>query len=1391
MQKKEIVCLLACMTLVFSTVLIPVTNTRGINTNSDTVYIIKPSADEKISGIYTIKAEAPNDNQVWGNVVDLATNEYLVESMQFTKISGTDLWEYDWNTNNVPNGYYELHVGQQGAALNYVHFEVKNSGNTMPNKASKPSGPTTVYKDTYVTFTTSASDPDEDTLKYGWIWDYTPGCCSPERTPDVWTNEPYVEKAFHSEGTFDVAVLAEDPSGSHNLYSDRLTVLVIQGNDIDPSIVTSDSEITIETSFPDKDGDDIPNVHDNCPCNYNPDQEDSDGDGIGDVCEGEDPDDCDEYDSEDRGWFHISLNPAISDDTTATVKVDSTNENKVFVEKICNPPDGGCEYTDTVVFSSDDEQYRVTLVGKSYTTNPVRINLDVIAGNDTFASTFVNVEVVEDTGGGGGGGDYTLTADANGPYYIADATQPITFTASPSGDTSGHHYYYRWDFDSDGTWDTPSQITYLDGDGWITDNIYEYTYPTDGVYTAKLEVCDNYCDPYCNKYYDTDTASVIVGEENNEAPVGDFELDKISDLGSDSWQGRPYMYWTCDFTITEAYDPDGGSIVNKEQYEPGGALNDCVPGSRIGAWYRIIGGFQVTYTLFEDCLPPEGSDYNVLAKLRLTDDEGSKTVISKYIKLWPIDEDDLPDIVHIPIVDISKYVQYKDSSSWVRHSEAKNADPVRFKIIARHTGIIDNAVNPLIKDKFSDNLKYIKDGSVKIIRDNGNTQTYDFKDSIFEYRYLKPAGNYWTHAWEQIPIYMDRYKYSQYLEVGPVAPELRSYFGVKGYPLTPNAMMMRPTTHSPNLPDQSHWWLIIDETNDDPADYRGYLINAYSQNVWITVYELDYVYPDELHFPSYYGKENELYDFEDDPSCTLNPGDRLEIEFEVVADCFIDGDIIDEIMVDGQVIPAEEIPFDIPENTNGANKAEVKAVADGTYIIGPWIPPGMYDPDWADLIFEWSVPWDLDYATLYITPDVEVIKLVKNPITDEYEEQADIYCCDIAKFQCTFKPPEGFVLESGLQLFDNLGKSFKYLETKSVVIDLDNEINEIGPKDAEYDVQLTDEGIVWTINDGYPYEVTVGKEETITYELFDEVIITFEAQIIGKTDTGQIISIQSHITNTFGVDDFTFLSGNIRKKQDGDSDSANYASAPLMEYQWRGGEIIDKARVKVEGECDCGDEPPDENEPPETKEDFAETTIDTPVTIDVLANDHDPNGNIDPSTVEIVTDAEHGIVSVDEIGGMVTYAPDKSFEGTDIFYYVVSDTDGLKSKETKVTVKVGSGGDDDPDDPVEVNVTINKPLEGFLYLFNKKIFPLSSTWVIGKITIQAKVNDTTDTITDVKFYVDDTEIGSIEYNSSQEIYELLLDQLVIGFTSLKVVPYLNDQPMEKSAVELGIKAIIF
>src|SRR6185369_13876108 len=56
--------------------------------------------------------------------------------------------------------------------------------------------------------------------------------------------------------------------------------------------VVSAPEITLEQAIslsPDNDGDGVANLLDNCPLIPNPNQQDTDGDGVGDVCSQQDP----------------------------------------------------------------------------------------------------------------------------------------------------------------------------------------------------------------------------------------------------------------------------------------------------------------------------------------------------------------------------------------------------------------------------------------------------------------------------------------------------------------------------------------------------------------------------------------------------------------------------------------------------------------------------------------------------------------------------------------------------------------------------------------------------------------------------------------------------------------------------------------------------------------------------------------------------------------------------------------------------------------------------------------------------------------------------------------------------------------------------------------------
>jgi uncharacterized repeat protein (TIGR01451 family) len=90
------------------------------------------------------------------------------------------------------------------------------------------------------------------------------------------------------------------------------------------------------------------------------------------------------------------------------------------------------------------------------------------------------------------------------------------------------------------------------------------------------------------------------------------------------------------------------------------------------------------------------------------------------------------------------------------------------------------------------------------------------------------------------------------------------------------------------------------------------------------------------------------------------------------------------------------------------------------------------------------------------------------------------------------------------------------------------------------------------------------------------------------------------------------------------------------------------------------------NDPPVAVDDSETTLEDSPVTIDVLANDSDADG--DTLIVTSVTDPPNG-TAVLEADNTVTYTPDTNFNGTDSFTYTISDGNGGSDTAT-VTVTV-------------------------------------------------------------------------------------------------------------------------
>lgn len=169
-------------------------------------------------------------------------------------------------------------------------------------------------------------------------------------------------------GTLDViGRIGEDPTGGHwgtgDCKTEDCTLLrkcsITQGDNdgsdaFDPSIewnglgVNYFDDLGLHCPSIDSDDDSIPDSEDNCPDTYNPDQEDTDGDGIGDACE------IGTYANPGLSAAHIlSINPS-STDGIYWIDPDGAGGNDPF-EAYCDmTTDGGGWMLATV--HSDDGQ---------------------------------------------------------------------------------------------------------------------------------------------------------------------------------------------------------------------------------------------------------------------------------------------------------------------------------------------------------------------------------------------------------------------------------------------------------------------------------------------------------------------------------------------------------------------------------------------------------------------------------------------------------------------------------------------------------------------------------------------------------------------------------------------------------------------------------------------------------------------------------------------------------------------------------------------------------------------------------------------------------------------------------------------------------------------------
>lgn len=78
------------------------------------------------------------------------------------------------------------------------------------------------------------------------------------------------------------------------------------------------------------------------------------------------------------------------------------------------------------------------------------------------------------------------------------------------------------------------------------------------------------------------------------------------------------------------------------------------------------------------------------------------------------------------------------------------------------------------------------------------------------------------------------------------------------------------------------------------------------------------------------------------------------------------------------------------------------------------------------------------------------------------------------------------------------------------------------------------------------------------------------------------------------------------------------------------------------------------NRPPVARSDTQRTLVDTPVVIAVLDNDSDPDA--DPIALAGIVEQPSNGTTTPNVDGSITYTPDPSFTGTDVFTYAIVDT---------------------------------------------------------------------------------------------------------------------------------------
>jgi VCBS repeat-containing protein len=200
---------------------------------------------------------------------------------------------------------------------------------------------------------------------------------------------------------------------------------------------------------------------------------------------------------------------------------------------------------------------------------------------------------------------------------------------------------------------------------------------------------------------------------------------------------------------------------------------------------------------------------------------------------------------------------------------------------------------------------------------------------------------------------------------------------------------------------------------------------------------------------------------------------------------------------------------------------------------------------------------------------------------------------------------------------------------------------------------------------------------TITIATVNDAPVAQNDSASTNEDTAVLISILANDTDVDGTVDATTVTITVQpahgalqvNAQTGAATytpSANYFGADAFRYTVRdnAGLVSNEATVTMTIAS--------VNDAPVAQNDSASTNEDTPVSINILANDTDVDGTVDATTVTITGQPAHGTLQVNAQTGAATYTPSANYFGADAFRYTVRDNAGLVSNEATVTMTIAT-----------------------------------------------------------------------------------------------------------------------